>query len=435
MNYLSMYKEKVVSFKDAAAKIKSGDQIWMSANNCAPIHLISALCKRVKELENVDIFSALLMYPHEFLGPGFKGHINYHTFFLGPIERRMIGFGNVEITSVHFSKANWMVENLVKPNVALIEATAPDENGDMNFGPTGVSLNEICIKSAKMVIVQVNKCLPVCCGESNTINIKDVDFICEKDHPLPELPQPKVTEVDKQIAAYILPFIPDGATIQIGLGGIANAVGYGLEAKKDLGIHTEMLTDSMVFLAKKGVINSSKKNYNKNKIVCGFGIGSADLYKFMDNNPLVHLAPIFKVNNPLEIAKNDNFISINTALMSDLTGQVGAESIGYEQFSCTGGALDFTQGSVMSKGGKSFIALASTVKSKEGIKSRITITLPPGTAVTTPRSDVQYIVTEYGVADMYNKSIEKRVKEMIKVAHPDFRDELLKQAKEAKLIL
>lgn len=434
MDYKKIYSEKVITFKEAAKKIKSGDQVYMGPNNCAPIHLVSALCERVNELENVDMYSALLMYPHEFLNLGFKGHINYHTFFLGPIERGMIGFGNVDITSVHFSKADWMVDNVVKPNVALIETTPPDEKGNMNFGPTGAALNEVVLKHAKLVIAQVNKCLPVCLGESNSVNVKDVSFICEKDHPLPELPQPKVTDVDKKIAENILPHIPDGATIQIGLGGIANAVGYGLESKKDLGIHTEMLTDSMVYLAKKGVINCSKKNHNTNKLVCGFGIGSKELYDFMNKNPLIHVAPIFKVNNPLEVAKNDNFISINTALMVDLTGQVGAEALGYKQFSCTGGALDFVEGASMANNGKSFICLSSTVKSKGEIKSRISVSLPPGTAVTIPRANVQYIVTEYGIADLNNKSIETRVRALIDIAHPDFREELLQQAKDAKLI-
>ena len=196
-----------------------------------------------------------------------------------------------------------------------------------------------------------------------------------------------------------------------------------------------MLTDSMVYLIKKGAINGKKKNYMPNKLVCGFGIGNEELYKFMEGNELIHCAPIWKVNDPDEIAKNDNFISINTALMIDLTGQVGAEAIGYNQFSCTGGAFDFVEGSTKSKGGKSFICIASTFDSKtEGKKSRIMITLPPGTAVTTPRANVQYVVTEYGIADIYNKSIPERVHALIDIAHPDFKEELLKQARENKLI-
>ncbi len=435
MDYKKIYEEKVITKREIALKIKSGDQVYMSPSACAPIHLMRAISKRKDELQNVDVYSALLLYPFEFMCGEFKGHINYHTFFMGPVERSMAPLGNVDVTSVHFSNLGWMVENYIKPNVAIIETTAPDEKGMMNFGPSGTSLNAICCKHADLILVQVNNNLPRCCGEDNEINVSEVSWIMEKDHELPELPQPKVTDVDRAIASHILPYIPDGACIQIGLGGVANAVGFALESKKDLGIHTEMLTDSMAYLIEKGVINGSKKNYYCNKLVCGFGIGNASLYKLMHNNPLIYSMPLFKVNKPAEIAKNDNFISINTALMVDLTGQVGAESIGHNQFSGTGGAMDFTLGSVESNGGKSFICVTSTVKTKTGLNSRITATLPHGTAVTTPRANVQYIVTEYGIADLFNKSIEKRVQAMISVAHPDFRDELTNQAKEAGLIM
>ncbi len=435
MDYQQIYQDKVITKKEIAQKINSGDVIYMSPAVCAPIHLMQAIGKRKDELTDVHVYSVLLLYPFEFLGGEFRGHINYHSFFMGPLERNFVPQGNIEINSVHFSKVGYMIENVIKPNVVIMECTPPDENGMMNFGPIGAAANALPCSMADTILVQVNKNLPRCCGEDNEINVKDVSWIMEKDHEIAELPQPETTDVDRAIAANILPQIPDGACIQIGLGGVANAVGFGLESKKNLSIHTEMLTDSMVYLIKKGAINPVAKNYMPNKLVCGFGIGNEELYKFMDGNEMIHCAPIWKVNNPDEIAKNDNFISINTALMVDLTGQVGAESIGYNQFSCTGGAFDFVEGSCKSKGGKSFICIASTVNSKtEGLKSRITITLPPGTAVTTPRASVQYIVTEYGIADLYNKSIPQRVHALIAVAHPDFRDELLAQAREKKLI-
>ena len=434
MDFKQIYQDKVISKKEIAAKIESNDVIFMAPVVCAPIHLMQAIGKRKDELTNVHVYSTLLLYPFEFLGGEFKGHINYHSFFMGPLERNFVPFGNVDVTSVHFSQVGLMLEK-INPNVAIMECTPPDENGMMNFGPTGAAANALACKLAKKILVQVNKFLPRCCGEGNEINVNDVSWIMEKDHELAELPQPETTDVDRAIAANILPHIADGSCIQIGLGGVANAVGFGLESKKDLSVHTEMLTDSMVYLIKKGAINASKKNYMPNKLVCGFGIGNQELYDFMDGNELIHLASIWKVNNPDEIAKNDNFVSINTALMVDLTGQVGAESIGYNQFSCTGGAFDFVEGATKAKNGKSFICIASTVNSKtEGLKSRITITLPPGTAVTTPRANVQYIVTEYGVADIYNKSISERVHALIAVAHPDFRDQLLADAKANKLI-
>lgn len=435
MDYKKIYEEKVISKKEIATKVKSGDKIYMSPAVCAPIHLMNAISKRKDELEDVHIYSTLLLYPFKFLKGDFKGHINYHSFFLGPLERAFVPQGNVEITSVHFSEVGYMIENIVKPNVACIETTPPDENGMMNFGPLGAAANGLPCQIADTILVQVNKNLPRCYGTENEINVKDVTWIMEKDHEMTELPQPKVTEIDEKIAAHILPYIPDGACIQIGLGGVANAVGFGLAEKKDLSIHTEMLTDSMVYLIKKGAINGKKKSFMPNKLVCGFGMGKQELYDFMDNNEQIYCAPIWKVNNPDTIAKNDNFISINAALQVDLTGQVAAEAIGFNQFSCTGGALDFVLGASKSKGGKSFICLSSTVETKsEGVKSKISLTLPPGTAVTTPRANVQYVVTEYGVADIHNKSIPERAKALIEIAHPDFREELTQQAKENGLI-
>jgi acyl-CoA hydrolase len=220
--------------------------------------------------------------------------------------------------------------------------------------------------------------------------------------------------------------IPDGATIQVGLGGLANAIGYGLESKKNLSVHTEMFTDSMVYLAKKGVVNG--------KVLAAFGLGSTELYEFVGEGK-VELAPISYVNNPFEIGKNDDFISINGSLMVDLTGQVCSESLGHDQYSSTGGQLDYVRGASVSKGGKSFICLASTVKNKDGsVKSTISLNLPAGEVVTTPRSDVMYVVTEYGIANLFNKPIRERAKELIAIAHPDFRAQLTAEAKAAGII-
>ncbi|QZY54006.1 acetyl-CoA hydrolase/transferase family protein [Crassaminicella profunda] len=435
MDWKNEYKSKLVAFEEASKAIKSKDRIWISPTCSAPVDLVNALCKRYKELENVELSSGLLMHSFEFLKPAYKGHLNYHTFFLGPVERKMFPYGNVDIVSINFSNIDWFMKNIVKANVLLAEVSEPDENGYMSYGPLGTFCNDTVVEDADMIIVQVNKNVPYIYGEKNLVHVSKVNYICEKDHPIPELPQPPVSEIDKKIASHILPLIPDGSTIQIGLGGIANAVGYGLEDKKDLGVHTEMLTDSMVYLAKKGVINCKNKSHNQGKIICGFGLGNKELYEFLDKNELIHCAPISKVNNPIEIAKNDNFISINSCLMVDLTGQVASEAVGFNQYSCTGGQLDFVQGAGLSKGGKSFITLASTAKTKKGIQSKIVLSLPLGTAVTTPRSQVQFVVTEYGVADLYNKSIPDRAKELISIAHPDYREELTEQAKKAGIIV
>lgn len=435
MDWKELYKSKLTSCEEAVKMVKSGDRLWISPCASAPIDLVNALCQRYEELKDVHVYSGLAMYPYDFMKPNYKGHIDYHVYFMGPVERKFMPMGNVEVTSVHFSQFDHYMLNEAKPNVCFLDVSEPDERGYMSYGAIGTGSNAIAVSHADRIVVQVNKYEPYVYGEKNIIHTSEVDCICEKDHPLPQLPDAPATELERKIASYMIPLIPDGATVQIGLGGIANAVGYALEDKKDLGIHTEMLTNSMVHLAKKGVINCRKKNHNPGKIVCGFGIGTTELYEFMHKNPLVHSAPIHEVNNIENIAKNDNFISINNALLVDLTGQVCSESLGFKQFSCTGGQLDFVKAAALSKGGKSFIALSSTVKTKNGgVESKISLTLPPGTAVSTPRADVMYVVTEYGIADIYQKSIDNRVKALIQIAHPDFREQLTTQAKEAGLL-
>ncbi|GAA0181439.1 acetyl-CoA hydrolase/transferase C-terminal domain-containing protein [Clostridium sediminicola] len=433
MKWKKMYESKLVSVEEAASKIESGDTIWMPSASSAPVDLANALENRYKELENVDLISGLVTNPFRYLTDELKGHINGHTWFVGGYERKGLKSGNLDAASVNLSKLHIYAENK-NCNVLMAEVSQPDEDGYMSYGPLGAMGNDGVAKKAEKIIVQVNKNTPYVHGVNNKIHVSKVDYICEKDHPLSILPNAPTTETDEKIASYILPLIPDGATIQIGIGGTANAVAYGLEDKKDLGVHTEMLTDSMVYLAKKGVINNSKKNYMPGKMVISFGVGSQELYDFMDDNPLIHMDYIKTINDANEIAKNDNFISINSGLMVDLTGQVGSEGIGYNQYSATGGQLDFVRGAAMSKGGKSFLCLHSTVKTKDGIKSRINLALPQGTPITTPRSDTQYLVTEYGVAYVYCKSISERAKAIINIAHPDFREELTQQAIEAGLI-
>lgn len=426
MDWKKEYESKLVSVEEAASKIESGDKAWFGCCSAAPIQVLEAISDRVGELENVDLMSALVLYPFKFLkSPEYIGRINYHTTFYGGYARAFSKVGNVNINSVQFAKLDKAIIDF-QPNVLLADVSVPDEEGYMYYGPMGVSANALAADLADKIIVQVNKHQPKVKGVKHRIHVSEVNYICEFDHDLPELPQPEVTETDRIIADLILPNIADGSTIQIGLGGLANAIGYGLESKKDLSVHTEMFTDSMVYLAKKGVING--------KVYAGFGLGSKELYEFVGEGK-VELAPIYDVNDPYEIGKNDNFVSINACLMVDLTGQVCSESIGFKQYSSTGGQVDYVRGAGLSKGGKSFICLASTTKGKDGKPmSTITPVLPPGAVVTTSRTDAMYIVTEYGIADIYNKPIKERVEALISIAHPDFRDELRNQAVQARLI-
>ncbi|MBP2629215.1 MAG: acetyl-CoA hydrolase/transferase, partial [Firmicutes bacterium] len=424
MSWKELYRKKTVTCGEAVQAIKPGNSVWLSPNASNPKDLVMALCNRHQELKDVDVWSSLLMHPFEFLKKEYRGQINYHSYFPGQWERKFMSQGNVSITSFHLSLIDKLINDVIKPNVALLEVSPPNEQGYMCLSVGGIFADRLNIDFAQTVIAQVNRKAPYIYGQDNLVHISEVDYIVEKDHLLPELLEAPPTKVDKKIASYIIDQIPDGATIQIGIGGIANAVGYGLEGKKDLGLHTEMISNCLVYLAKKGVINCSKKNFLPGKMVICFALGSQELYDFLDHNPLIHAAPVHWVNNYENIAKNDNFISLNGALMVDLTGQVCSESLGFNQFSSTGGQLDFVAGATRSKGGKSFIVMPSTVEKVNGTESRIHVQLPPGAVITTPRASVQYIVTEYGIADLFNKSIPARVKEMIKITHPDFKEQL-----------
>jgi len=430
------YKQKLVSVEAAAAFIKSNDRICSATVASIPTDLLIAIGKRWTELENVTIISQIALYPFDFFKKEYKGHIKYHVMFMGALERKYYPEGNMDITSYNFSRSDWLVKNRMKANVFVSEVSPPDENGNMSLGPLGGMFGKIASEYADTVILQVNKKTPYVYGaETSFINIRDVDYICESDRDLAVLPQPPVAEEETKIASHIIPYIEDGSTIQIGLGGVANAVGFFLEDHKDLGVHTEMLTDSLVHLAEKGVINGSKKSIHKGEMIIAFGLGSRKLYDFMHKNERVKSYPVYYVNDPYVIGKNKKFVSINSCLACDLTGQVGSESIGFHQFSCTGGQLDFVRGASLAEDGKSFLCMNSTARKKDGtVVSKITASLPPGTVVTTPRTDVHYVVTEYGVADLRERSIAERVKALVNIAHPDFRDELARQAREYGII-
>ena len=437
MSRREAYKKKLVSVEEAAAAIKSNDRIWYSPVGSAPVDLINAVCKRKDELQNVGMFSGLILYPFEYFKAEYKGHISHTTIFLGPLERKMFDQGNMEILSYQFAHSDWLTENIIKPTVYMSDVAPPDENGNFSLGALGAFNGHTASQCADRTILQVNNEAPFVYGSREAfINIENVDYVCEKDHKIAELPQIPTTEVEKTIANKIVPFIEDGATIQIGVGGLSNAVGFFLEHHKDLGIHTEMLVDSMVSLVEKGVVTGNKKTLHPGEITCSFGIGARKLYDFMHKNKSLKIYPISYVADENVIARNNRFIAINNALMCDLSGQVCAESIGFSQYSCTGGQVNFVRGARMSPGGKSFLVLESTTENADGVMiSRIVTAFPPGAVVTTPRSDVDYIVTEYGAAHLRGKTIQSRAKEMISIAHPAFREQLMKEAREKKLLI
>lgn len=427
IDWKAAYEAKLMDMTDAVKLVKDGDVLWAGAFGNNPIQMLDALADRKEELTGVKVVTALTCAPHRYYQGEFAGHIEAHSIFAGPIERKFAKEGNVYMNSVHFSQTGPALRDVYKVNTLFVEVSEPDENGNLYYGPTGVAWDGMVAGYAQKIILQINRYQGTVRGKDCCINVRDVDALCRFDHPLPELLQPPVSEKDKKIASYIVPHIPDGATLQVGLGGIANAVAYALEGKKHLGVHTEMLTDSMVTLAKKGAIDGDK-------ILAGFSLGSKENYEYC-NTCIPELGDISYVNTPQIAGMHDNFISINSCLMVDVTGQVGSESIGFQQFSSTGGQLDYVRAAGISNGGQSYICLKSTVKQKDGtMKSSIVVSLPTGQAVTTPRSDVMYIVTEYGKADLYNRPIKERVTALISIAHPDFREILTKEATAAGLL-
>ncbi len=435
MDWREIYRQKLVSVEDAAKVIKSNDRVFAMAASGLPYELLKEIDKRRNELENVTVMSGIVLYPYEFFKPGNQGGIRYTSVFMGPFERMGCSQGVVDVFAYQFGKIDYTTRNVFNGNVFCIEVSPPDENGDMSFGVMGTLCGKIAVEYADTVIVSVNRRTPYVYGPKEAfVNVSDVDCICEHDHEIPELPDAPITDIDRRIAHHIVSRIDDGATIQIGIGGLGNAVGFFLEGHKDLGIHTEMLVDSMINLAEKGVVNGKRKTLHPNEIIFSFGLGKKKLYDFVHKNDAVKAHPIDYVGNPYTIGQNKNFVSINNALMCDLTGQVCSESVGYRQFSATGGQLDFVRGAQLSPGGQSFIALESTTKQKDGtLLSRITCALPSGAVVTTPRTDVHYVVTEHGIADLKCRSIKDRIREMIRVAHPQFREQLEKEARENHL--
>ncbi|NMC56552.1 MAG: 4-hydroxybutyrate--acetyl-CoA CoA transferase [Eubacteriaceae bacterium] len=434
MSWREKYKEKIITAKQTARCINSDDVIVTSMVTGIPYAILDILYDEIDRLENVRIDMGFGVRAMRLFLPASKGKVNVRSLFLGPIEREFIKRGSdIEIQLLHLS--NTTEDRLIthKANVVMMTGSAPDEDGYISLGlcPIDCSL----IYRAQKVIIQVNENVPYIRGEGTMVHMDNVTYLVDLTEELYTVAAAPPSDIDSKIASHIVQKVPNGACIQLGIGGIASAVGGYLTVKKDLGIHTEMFVESMVDLLECGAVNNSKKTLCKGLSVIGFALGSKRMYDFLNNNTLVETRPFDWVNNPYIIAQNDNVVSINSALEIDLTGQVCAESIGLRQYSGTGGQVDYVRGATLSKGGMSFIAIPSVRTDKEGrMHSKINLTLPLGAAVTTLRSDVQYIVTEYGIADLRFETIENRVKRLITIAHPDFRDQLMFDAKKAGLI-
>lgn len=429
------FEKKKITTEQAAALVQSGQNVYVGCCTSYARPLTDALAARSKELENVTIGCSNIIPPMSFLKCENPGAFRILTYFMGYSERQALRQGRADYTSVHLGQVDQWCRVTSRPNIAFLDVSLPDENGYMSYGVSGCCMHPYITEATDTIVLQINRFAPYVTGQNTLIHISQADYVVFADCEKETIPGgPTVEEDDPDIltmSRYLLDQIPDGACLQLGIGGVATAVGYGLGEKNDLGCHTEMISDSMMELMKAGVINNSRRKFVANKSVIGFAFGSQKLYEFLDHNDKVWFGPFPVINNPINIAQNDNMISINTAMSIDLFGQIAAEGMGTGQFSGTGGQGDYVRGAQLSKGGKSFFAFKSTVgKNQDGsVKSRIVPYFPPATIVTTPRSDVQYVVTEYGMVNLKTLTVRDRARALISIAHPDVRGELTEQAK------
>lgn len=432
------YKEKLIRLEEALDLVKSDFQIVTGLGAAEPQDFMNNLHTIGERVKNVTITNCLPMSFGEFLKPEYKESFNIDGWFYSPTLRKAHLNGNISYIPNNLHQSGIKRLAHIKPNLYIGSASMPDKHGFISLSLSN-TYEKRMMEAADLVILEINPNYPRTFGDVE-VNVRDVDYLIKSDYMAPSLPDTVSNEKDIIIGNLIAEYINDGDCIQLGIGGIPNAVTNALMDKKDLGVHTEMMTSGMVKLVKAGVINGKKKNFHRGKIVCTFALGNQELYEFLDDNTGVMFLDGNYVNDPYVIAQNDNMVSINTSIEVDLTGQCCSESIGPVQFSGTGGQADTAIGAQKSKNGKSFIALYSTamVKNKETGEreeiSKIVPMLKEGAYVTLSRNDVDYVVTEYGVVNLRGTNIKERVERLISIAHPKFREDLLKQAHSIGLI-
>ncbi|NPA31116.1 MAG: acetyl-CoA hydrolase/transferase family protein [Chloroflexi bacterium] len=421
-----IYHQRMTTAQEAVQAIRSGQRVFLTGNCSVPQTVLKALVQRARagEIEDVEIVQVLTVGDAEYVSPELAGRLRVNTLFISENVRQAVHEGRADFTPVFLSEVPGLFRKELPLDVALIHVSPPDEHGFCSFG-VEVGITKPAAEAARVIIAEVNDKMPRTLGDA-FIHVSKIDHFVPVSYNLPELPQGQPGEVQMRIAQHIAELIPDGATLQLGIGGIPDAVLYYLKDKRDLGIHTELFSDGVVELVEQGVITNERKTLHRGKIIAGFVLGTQRLYDFVDNNAMVEFHPTDYVNDPFVIAQNDNMVAINSAIEVDLTGQVCADSIGPKFYSGVGGQVDFIRGAARSKGGKPIIALPSTAK--RGTISRIVATLKPGAGVTTTRNDVHYVVTEYGVAYLHGKTIRQRAEALIAIAHPDFRADLRREA-------
>jgi len=412
---------QIVSPAEAVAGIQSGDQVYVHCAAAAPSMLLDALVARAGELTNVGVIHLHIEGPGPHLALEMAGHFRHRALFIGPNARAAVNEGRADYVPVFLSDVPRLFESRALPlDAVLVNATPPDRHGFCSLG-TSVEAMHAAIRSARTVIVQFNSSMPRTLGDS-FVHVSDIDLAVEVDIPPYEHAVGTIGAVERKIGEFVADLVPDGATLQLGIGAIPAATALALRDKRDLGIHTEMFTDAVVDLVEAGVVTGARKERNRGKIVTAFVMGSRRLYDFVNDNPMVEMRPVDFTNDTHVIRSFSRMVAINSAIEVDLTGQVVADSIGHRLYSGVGGQMDFVRGAALASEGRAIIALPSTAAG--GTVSRITPSLKEGAGIVTTRAHVRTVVTEWGVAELFGKSTRERAEALISIAHPDFRDEL-----------
>ena len=433
-DYKALYAQKLMTADAVAEQVQSNWLFGMDTGPSQTPAIMAAVANKIRnsDITGVKVQTLLDVYPFEFYADdSLKGKMTGYSWFSSGGARKAVNAGYADILPAYYRDIPRHIRVEYEYDAFCVSVSPMDSHGYFSLANNG-SYAEAMMDKAKRIFVEVNDQQPRClCGTQ--IHVSQVDAIVEFNHELPVLPPVVIDETSRTIGNLIAEQIPDGACIQLGIGAIPDATGMALKAKHDLGIHTEMFTDSMVELIECGAVNNSKKQIHRGKSVTTFAYGSKRIYDYIDDNPAIEILPVDYVNDPAVICKNDNMISINAALEVDFFGQVCAESVGTKHMSGSGGQIDYVRGACQSKGGKSFIAFTSTAKG--GTISKIKPILTPGAICTTSKNDVDYIVTEYGIAHLRGRSLGERTKQLIAIAHPDFRDELTFEAKKRGILI
>jgi acyl-CoA hydrolase len=418
---------RILTPLEAVAGIASGHQVFVHGGAATPTTLIEALATRAPDLRDVGVIHFHTEGPAPHLAPEMEGHLRHRALFIGANAREAVNEGRADYVPVFLSDVPELFTSGVLPlDAVLINVSPPDAHGYCSLG-TSVDAALAATRSARTVIAQLNRSMPRTLGDS-FVHVDEIDLAVEVDQPPYEHHEAPVGEVERQIGANVAELVPDGATLQMGIGSIPAAVGLALREKRDLGIHTELFTDPVLDLVEAGAVTGAAKEINRGKIVTAFLMGSRRLYDFVDDNPMIEMRPVDYTNDTAVIRRFGRMVAVNSAIAIDLTGQVSADSIGTRFYSGVGGQMDFMRGAALAEEGRAIIALPSTAAG--GTISRITPTLAEGAGVVTSRAHVRTVVTEYGVAELFGRSVRERAAALIAIAHPDFRDELAREARQ-----